>query len=131
MLHHPRMKIRRFAFHRLAVGRVAAIDDARIARHGACHAGNRQTAFPAHDQFIVQRLEFRIDESGERRKIRGRGIFLAAFAGRFENDHPFALIDLRGGQPDPRRVLHGLDHILEQTADIARGRIGYFRRRFK
>ncbi len=131
MLHDPRVKIGRLAFHCLAVRRVAAINDARIAGHRAGHAGNRQAAFPAHGELIVERLEFRVDQCGQGREITIRGVLFATFTGRFENDHAFAFIDLRRGQSDTRRILHGLDHIFEQTADIARGWIGDFLRRFE
>jgi hypothetical protein len=33
-------------------------------------------------------------------------------------------VDLGRGEPDALRVLHGLDHVLDQPAHLARGRVG-------
>jgi small subunit ribosomal protein S21 len=46
-------------------------------------------------------------------------------AGNAEDEEPQRLIDLRGGKTDAGCVLHGFDHVGDQTADLRGTRIGH------
>ena len=41
-----------------------------------------------------------------------------------ENHHPQGDMDLRRGQSGARRIVHGFDHVFDQSTDLRRGWVG-------
>jgi len=95
--------------------------------------GHRETAF-AVDIQIVGRIEYLgIDEHP--RIVDHSVIMVAMFAmlmfvrRRFlqvDHQHPFRHADLDRGQPDAGRVIHGVEHVLDQPFEfVVKGRHGF------
>ena len=72
--------------------------------------GNRKTAFLVHDRFVRRPDQFRVDQ-------RDRMLGLLA-ARRVDGDHALCDADLHRGEPDARRVVHGLEHVLRERPHL-------------
>ena len=62
-------------------------------------------------------------------KTRGSGCGLAVLVplGEIHRDQPQWLGDLDGGEPDAGRVIHGLEHVIGELADLGRDLFHGFR----
>ena len=72
--------------------------------------GQRETAFLGHDLLVRRPDDLRVDQA-ERRA----GLVLAR---DIDDDDALGHADLDRREPDARRVVHGLDHVVHQLAQI-------------
>ena len=117
VLHDPRMEIADAAIDRPAGGVGARITQPPIAGDEAAHAGYRQAALPALDQFIVEGREHGIDERGKRY---GLGIGIPGILLDAEDHNPQVDADLRRGKPGAIEMLHRVPHIPQQLLELGR-----------
>ena len=77
---------------------------------------DRQAAFLVDRQFFRRRQDFRIDEDARPR------LALAVLVplGEIHRDQPQRLGDLDRRKPDAGRVIHGLEHVVGELADLRR-----------
>ena len=124
VLHDAGMEVGHLTFDHIAVAVHPAIADARRARHRGAQVRDRQAALPVQHAFLAQQFDFRIDQhrAGHRDVVR---IGAGALAGDAEHEQPQRHMDLRRGEADAGRVLHGFDHVADQPADFRRAGVGH------
>ena len=87
----------------IAVGIEIAHIDACRALHLGGLVRNRQAALFQNRAVVGPSNDLGIDHLVEFRRLVATAI---------HHDHPFRDIDLRRGEPDPGRVIHGLGHVI-------------------
>ena len=97
--------------------------DARRALYIFPDVGHRQAAFLEGCQFFRRPQDRGIDE--------GARIPLAVLLVEIHDDDALGDADLHGGQPDAVGLVHGLQHIVDQTADFAVNLGDFARHRFQ
>ena len=85
--------------------------------------GDRQAALFVDRQLLRMRDDLRIDEHPRLR----RGLAVLVALGEIHGDQPQRLRDLDRRQPDAGRVIHGLEHVVGELADIRRHLLDRFR----
>src|SRR6266436_2774703 len=78
--------------------------------------GDRQAAFLVDRHLLRRRQDFRIDETPRLRL----GLAVLALLGEIHRDQPHRLRDLDRRKPDAGRVVHGLEHVVGELADLRR-----------
>ncbi len=101
-------KARAFEFDLLAVAIEAGTDDAFEAREVADHADDRETAFDRRD-LAIGNGEFRVDDD--------EGPVVVVIVLEIDDEEAFADIDLRRGEADARRMVHRLEHIVDELLE--------------
>src|SRR5712691_1010836 len=87
------------------------------ARHDAPHAWDRQASLPGFFNLFADRRDHRVDEHGVRDLFR---VGIARIARHPENHHPQWDADLRGGEPRPVQVRHGVAHVGDELTQLRR-----------
>ena len=125
MLDHARMKAADLTLDQLPIEADTAITQARMAWHHAAQTRYRQTAFPAVFQFAAERRQLGIDQDGFGHRV---GIRIARIGrGRVaitEDHHAQADAYLWRGETGAVGVVHGVEHVGDQRADLRRTRLG-------
>ena len=95
VLDHAGVEAVRLAFDRPALRIEALVAQARVARHPAAQAGDRQAALPSFLGLVGQRRQHRIDQLGVGHRL---GIGIAVVVLEAENDYAQPHADLRRGE---------------------------------
>ena len=115
MLHHPRMKTLGFTHNRLAFRAEPFVANALITLHCATQTRYGQAAFPVLFKYWAQRRDQWIDQDGLRYRF-GIGV---AFAVLKAKNHQLQINpDLRRRQTHAARMLHGLQHVIDQLPEL-------------
>ena len=84
--------------------------------------GHRQAPFIIDRQFVRALEDLRIDE--DQRVLDQRRAFLVRFGFlKVDDQHPLGHADLDRSQPDAGRIIHGLEHIVDQRLQIVVDRL--------
>ncbi len=122
VLDHPGVEAGRLGRHWNAVAVHTLVAHAPGRGHRPPQARNGQAPLPAQTDILAHRLDHRIDQDPDRSRLIV-GLATAPPGWYLENEQAQRHVHLRRRQADAAGILHGLDHIGDQAADLRRTRM--------
>ena len=119
VLDHAGMEALSLPLEMLSVETICPVANGAVTGHAAHQARNGQTALPAKLGFVANRLDLRIDQHRQGDRIGVFAVLATAALGAYRKNHqPQGNMNLGGGEAGPRRILHRLQHIGDQAANL-------------